>query len=562
MSTVFPPPTAATPTPARPLPAWLSALRSPADHPRLCVLILLVWCAALFFYGLGAGELWRTEGLRAIIAAEFLHSGNWVVPTLYGEPLFTKPPGTYAAIALCSLPFGSVTEFSARLPSALAATAVVFLFYWYFTRQLGRRAGLVAALLVPVGFMWVDKASSAEIDMLQVAWVSAALLFFFRALEEEENCGLRIADCGLKAGGAGQRVEAYRVRADGATITVQEGPGQADPRLVSAHPQSAIRNPQSQGWWLAALLCVAGGVLTKWTAPAFFYATAVTLLWWRGRLRLLLGWPHLLSAAVAAGVCLAWAVAAGTLGGWANLTSTVEREAFQRLVPNYTPRPYPWLESLLHPLRLLATTLPLSVLALLTLRPGFSRLWDERGRRLLQALHCWAWPNVLLWSLPTEHTPRHSFPLFPAIAGLAAMVWVAWLAGKLPWRYPRLAPAKVLVAALVVWLGVKVAFVHAIVPLRNANREPRAKGELLAALVPPGRTLYLFQLKDEGIMFYYGRPVIRLEGPERLPCGAGPMYCILTEEEWSQWGAGRPVEALRHLTDEQGDPIVLARVGE
>ena len=46
---------------------------------------------------------------QAIIAAEFLRSGNWIVPTLYGEPLFTKPPGMYAAIALVSLPVGGVS---------------------------------------------------------------------------------------------------------------------------------------------------------------------------------------------------------------------------------------------------------------------------------------------------------------------------------------------------------------------------------------------------------------------------------------------------------------------
>src|SRR5438132_14263491 len=94
-------------------------------------LILVVLCALLFFYGLQAGELYRTESLRAIIAAEFLRSGNWVVPTLYGEPLFTKPPGMYAAIALVSWPAGGVSEWTARLPSALAATAAVFLFFAY-----------------------------------------------------------------------------------------------------------------------------------------------------------------------------------------------------------------------------------------------------------------------------------------------------------------------------------------------------------------------------------------------------------------------------------------------
>src|SRR5579871_2795420 len=110
--------------------------RPPAERNWPAVLLLLVYCGILFFYGINSGELWRTENLRAIIAAEFLRSGNWLVPTLYGEPLFTKPPGMYAAIALLSWPFGAVSEWTARLPSALAATATVLLFYWYFRRHL------------------------------------------------------------------------------------------------------------------------------------------------------------------------------------------------------------------------------------------------------------------------------------------------------------------------------------------------------------------------------------------------------------------------------------------
>src|SRR5271155_1029155 len=98
------------------------------NRPWLTVVFLLSWCGFLFFYGLGQGELWRTESLRAIVAAEFLRTGNWIVPTLYGQPLLTKPPGMYAAIAAVSWPLGGVSEWSARLPSALAATALVFLF--------------------------------------------------------------------------------------------------------------------------------------------------------------------------------------------------------------------------------------------------------------------------------------------------------------------------------------------------------------------------------------------------------------------------------------------------
>src|SRR5438105_2841240 len=176
----------ATAHPARPWPRWLVR---PLQSSTGCVALLLAASVILFFYGLDAAELWRTESLRAIIAQQMLESGNWIVPTLYGEPLFTKPPGMYIAIALCSLPFGHVTEFSARLPSALAATGCVLLFWWYFRRQVGRTGGLAAALILPMSLMWLDKASSAEIDTLQVFWVTASLVCFFRATEDETSAG-------------------------------------------------------------------------------------------------------------------------------------------------------------------------------------------------------------------------------------------------------------------------------------------------------------------------------------------------------------------------------------
>jgi 4-amino-4-deoxy-L-arabinose transferase-like glycosyltransferase len=123
--------------------------------------LLLIWSALLFFYGLGSGELYQTEGLRALLGAEVLRGGGWAVPTLYGEPLLTKPPGMYVAIALASWPVGAVSAVTARLPSALAATAAVLLVYGLFAHCLGRRAGLVAGSLLPVSVLWLGRVPSA-----------------------------------------------------------------------------------------------------------------------------------------------------------------------------------------------------------------------------------------------------------------------------------------------------------------------------------------------------------------------------------------------------------------
>ena len=104
----------------------LARIRDPRRPPDLRwphPVVLGLFCLVLFFQGINTGDLWRTENLRALIAREFLRSGDWIVPRLYGEPYLTKPPGMYAAIALVSWPIGDVRTWSARLPSALAATA-------------------------------------------------------------------------------------------------------------------------------------------------------------------------------------------------------------------------------------------------------------------------------------------------------------------------------------------------------------------------------------------------------------------------------------------------------
>ncbi len=124
----------------------------------------------------------------------------------------------------------------------------------------------------------------------------------------------------------------------------------------------------------------------------------------------------------------------------------------------------------------------------------------------------------------------------------------------------KAATGRVLLALLLLWLAAKLVFVHAIVPSRNPARQPRLKGEQIAALVPPGRTLYLFRLKDEGILFYYGRPARRLPAPACLSATGETVYCLLIESEWRQWACPRHAEPLLHLCDEQGVPLILVKV--
>ncbi|MBX9626094.1 MAG: glycosyltransferase family 39 protein [Gemmataceae bacterium] len=494
---------------------------------RLAPLLVLGWCGVLFLYGLAAGPLYRTESLRAVIGAECLR-GRWLYPVLYGEPFLTKPPGHYAAIGLCSLPFGRVTEWSARLPSVIAATATVLLVAGLFRRTLGDQAGLLAALLLPTSVLWLDKVPSAEIDMTLVGWVTASLVLLVRAI---------------------------------------------DPAPTQARPFLPV------GPAVASLLCLAAGTLTKWTAPAFFALTVVPLLVWRGQLRLLVGWRFVLAAGVALAAAAGWAVAVSVQVGWDTLADTVRAEAAYRFNPPPKAHGYPWAGAVTYPLLVLAAHLPLSLFALRTLRPGVYRRQTDRGRRLLQLLHCWTWPNLLFWSLVPNHNVRYALPLSPGLMGLGVVGLMDWWSAR--GTNPGLAPratvrrpsgtragrsrgaavecsqgCKPLVLALALWLAVKVVFVEVVIPCRSADRDAEAAAAQLRELVPPGETLYVMKLKDEGVTFRYGRPVRRARDPAALP---RPGYAILIESEWHDRAALGNVEPVRWMSDQQGDPIVLVR---
>ena len=82
-------------------------------------LALVVICLTLYLPHLGGRDLWAgRETLYAQVARETLQ-GNWIVPHFNGEIYFNKPPLYFWVIALLSKPWGDVTEFTLRLPSAL-----------------------------------------------------------------------------------------------------------------------------------------------------------------------------------------------------------------------------------------------------------------------------------------------------------------------------------------------------------------------------------------------------------------------------------------------------------
>ncbi len=89
-------------------------------------LIAVLLCFPAFLLNLGTIAFIGDEAIRTLVALEMKLSGNFIVPTLNGEPYYNKPPLYNWFIYLLSMLFGSFGEWPTRV------TTLIFLgaFAW------------------------------------------------------------------------------------------------------------------------------------------------------------------------------------------------------------------------------------------------------------------------------------------------------------------------------------------------------------------------------------------------------------------------------------------------
>jgi len=140
---------------------------------------VLIFAAVLFLWFLGAHDLWAPdepffgEGAREMVA-----DGQWLVTHVNGVVNSHKPPLFFWLIAVFSLPLGVVTEFTARLPSVLAALGTLLLVMRLGRRWYGPKTAALAGLLLATTYMFWDKARWSQIDSLLCFLIWVALSAF------------------------------------------------------------------------------------------------------------------------------------------------------------------------------------------------------------------------------------------------------------------------------------------------------------------------------------------------------------------------------------------------
>ena len=108
----------------------------------ICIISVLPW--------IGLGDFsTKGEPREAAVAISMLETGNWVLPQSYANEFAFKPPMAHWLMAAFSYPQGYVSEFTSRLPSALAfITLIGFVLVFFGKRIVKFQEAFIATLLL------------------------------------------------------------------------------------------------------------------------------------------------------------------------------------------------------------------------------------------------------------------------------------------------------------------------------------------------------------------------------------------------------------------------------
>ena len=122
----------------------------------------------------------KGEPREAIVAVSMLQNDNWILPINNGGDIAYKPPFFHWCIAALSLPAGEVTEFTSRLPSALAAIIMAIACFLFFAKRSRNDIAFLASLLLLSGFEVHRAAMASRVDMVLTCFIVLAMLQLYR----------------------------------------------------------------------------------------------------------------------------------------------------------------------------------------------------------------------------------------------------------------------------------------------------------------------------------------------------------------------------------------------
>ncbi len=153
----------------------------------LAAVAVAVFVGTLIAQG-SRGLFESTEGRYGRVAQEMLESGNFMVPTLGGNPHWTKPPLTYWAMAGGMALLGQ-NAWGVRLGGAMAAAVMATLLAALAGAIWDRPTALLASLVWATGLLPAAGAHVASTDIYLAAAETAAVAAFLLGWLHQRRAG-------------------------------------------------------------------------------------------------------------------------------------------------------------------------------------------------------------------------------------------------------------------------------------------------------------------------------------------------------------------------------------
>lgn len=129
----------------------------------------------------------KGEPREAVVAYTMVEHGNWILPINNGGDIPYKPPFFHWCIAFFSLLLGHVSEFTSRLPSALALVTMSVGGFVFFAKRKNANMALLATLLSLTAFEVHRAGINCRVDMVNTAFMVGALFLMFRWWERGKH---------------------------------------------------------------------------------------------------------------------------------------------------------------------------------------------------------------------------------------------------------------------------------------------------------------------------------------------------------------------------------------
>jgi 4-amino-4-deoxy-L-arabinose transferase-like glycosyltransferase len=346
---------------------------------------LLLLCG-LFFWQLDAYSLFNiTEAKQAEIARHLWVSGDWVTPVYNRELYFDKPVLLHWLMALGFSIFG-INEWAVRLPSAVAAAALIWTTWGFVHYFSNLRTATLAATLLAANSFTLALGRTGQHDMLLTVFMTTALYCWYFAYSSGQTWGY-LAFFALLA-----------------LAVMAKGP-------------------------LALVLCsLIIGIFCVWVDR------------WRSQLRIVpWGWGALIFGSIA----LPWHILMFWVHGWTFIDQTFLYNNVSRYLHANLNQAGPWYYYL--PLILVAmfpwiTLLPVSLARRARWRLLRSSDWRTKppAEQLSLFMTVWFLTVLVFMSAASTKLPWYVYPGFPALAYLCAQAWAAQIADPDRWLKPSL----------------------------------------------------------------------------------------------------------------------------